>query len=75
VRSPSLCRFQMAQFDVVPSTMMLHHLPRKARQELAGEMRRVLKPGGRVLAVDFGGTAQERKSFSITFITVMAMSN
>ena len=67
--------FPDAQFDVVLSTMMLHHLPRKARQELAGEMRRVLKPGGRVLAVDFGGTAQERKSFSITFITVMATSN
>src|SRR5262245_61019106 len=55
--------FPDAQFDVVLTTMMLHHLPRKARQELAGEMRRVLKPGGRVLAVDFGGSARERKSF------------
>jgi ubiquinone/menaquinone biosynthesis C-methylase UbiE len=54
--------FPDAQFDVVLSTMMLHHLPRKARQGLAGEMRRVLKPGGRVLAVDFGRTARERKS-------------
>jgi ubiquinone/menaquinone biosynthesis C-methylase UbiE len=51
--------FPDAQFDVVLTTMMLHHLPRQARQELAGEMRRVLKPGGRVLAVDFGGSARE----------------
>ena len=43
-----------AHFDAVLSTLMLHHLPRKARQQCAREMRRVLKPGGRVLAVDFG---------------------
>ena len=33
---------------------MLHHLPRKTRQQCAGEIRRVLKAGGRVVAVDFG---------------------
>ncbi len=43
-----------AHFDVVLSTLMLHHLPRKARQECAREIRRVLKASGRVLAVDFG---------------------
>jgi ubiquinone/menaquinone biosynthesis C-methylase UbiE len=41
-------------FDVVLSTLMLHHLPRKARQQCAREIARVLKPGGRVLVVDFG---------------------
>src|SRR5262245_42762014 len=55
--------FPDAQFHVVLATVMLHHLPRKARPELAAEMRRVLKPGGRVLAIDFGGTARKRKSF------------
>src|SRR5262245_27885412 len=45
--------FGDAQFDVVLSTMMLHHLPRRARQQFAREMRRVLKPTGRVLVVDF----------------------
>jgi ubiquinone/menaquinone biosynthesis C-methylase UbiE len=59
--------FPDAQFDVVLSTVMLHHLPRKARQECACEMRRVLKPGGRVLAVDFGGTEREKKSFLMHF--------
>jgi len=54
--------FPDSQFDVVLTSMMLHHLPRKARQQCACEMRRVLKPGGRVLAVDFGGTAPERRS-------------
>jgi ubiquinone/menaquinone biosynthesis C-methylase UbiE len=44
---------------------MLHHLPSKARQECAREMRRVLKPGGRVLAVDFG--AVEKKGFLAHF--------
>jgi ubiquinone/menaquinone biosynthesis C-methylase UbiE len=52
-----------ARFDVVVTTVMLHHLPKKARAELAGEIRRVLKPGGRVLAIDFGGTAKDRHSF------------
>ena len=42
------------RFDVVLSTLMLHHLPRKTRQQCAIEMARVLKIGGRVLAVDFG---------------------
>ena len=46
--------FPDAQFDVVLSTLMFHHLPRKTRQECAIEIRRVLKPGGRVLVVDFG---------------------
>jgi ubiquinone/menaquinone biosynthesis C-methylase UbiE len=49
-------------FDAVLSTLMLHHLPRDARQQCAREMRRVLKPGGTVLAVDFGRPAGDRKS-------------
>jgi ubiquinone/menaquinone biosynthesis C-methylase UbiE len=46
--------FPDGNFDVVLSTLMLHHLPRKTRQQCATEIRRVLKPGGWVLAVDFG---------------------
>jgi len=35
---------------------MLHHLPWKTRQQCAKEIERVLKVGGRVVAVDFGRT-------------------
>jgi ubiquinone/menaquinone biosynthesis C-methylase UbiE len=45
--------FSDARFDVVLSTVMLHHLPRTARVQAVSEARRVLKPGGRLLAVDF----------------------
>jgi ubiquinone/menaquinone biosynthesis C-methylase UbiE len=48
--------FPDAQFDLVLTTVVLHHLPRSARQACASEIRRVLKASGRVLAVDFGGT-------------------
>src|ERR1035438_3202485 len=52
--------FPDAHFDVVLSTVMLHHLPGKLRRQCAGEIRRVLKPGGRVLAVDFGTSPAQR---------------
>jgi ubiquinone/menaquinone biosynthesis C-methylase UbiE len=52
--------FPSGQFDVVLATMMLHHLPRKPRQQCASEVRRVLKVGGRVLAVDFAGGTKQR---------------
>jgi len=54
--------FPDAHFDAVLSTLMLHHLPRNARQQCAREIRRVLKPRGRVLAVDFASAARERRS-------------
>jgi ubiquinone/menaquinone biosynthesis C-methylase UbiE len=47
--------FSDGQFDVVLSTVMLHHLRRDARAVAVAEMKRVLKPGGRLLVVDFGG--------------------
>lgn len=53
--------FPDRRFDVVFSTMMLHHLPRPTREQGAREMRRVLKPGGRVLAVEFGMPTRQHK--------------
>jgi ubiquinone/menaquinone biosynthesis C-methylase UbiE len=53
--------FPDGQFDAVLSTVMLHHLGPKARQQCAHEVRRVLKPGGRVLAVDFARPAHGKK--------------
>jgi ubiquinone/menaquinone biosynthesis C-methylase UbiE len=58
--------FADAQFDAVLSTLMLHHLPRKLRHRSALEIRRVLKPNGRVLVVDFAD-AQDKTSFFAHF--------
>jgi ubiquinone/menaquinone biosynthesis C-methylase UbiE len=52
--------FPAAEFDAVLTTLVLHHLPRQARERCAREIARVLKPGGRVLAVDFAAPARER---------------
>jgi ubiquinone/menaquinone biosynthesis C-methylase UbiE len=52
--------FPGGQFDVVLSTLMLHHLPGKLRNQCASEVRRVLKPGGRLLAIDFGTSPGEK---------------
>jgi ubiquinone/menaquinone biosynthesis C-methylase UbiE len=53
--------FPDGQFDAVLSTVMLHHLGPKAHQLCAQEVRRVLKPGGRVLAIDFARPAEGKK--------------
>jgi ubiquinone/menaquinone biosynthesis C-methylase UbiE len=50
--------FGDGRFDLVTSTVMLHHLPRSERETSAREMARVLKPGGRALAVDFASSSK-----------------
>jgi len=53
--------FSPGRFDAVLSTVMLHHLPRKLRLQCLREIRRVLKPDGRMLAVDWPRPAEEAK--------------
>ncbi|MBI5290489.1 MAG: class I SAM-dependent methyltransferase [Chloroflexi bacterium] len=45
--------FPDATFDVVVSRLVMHHLSGDLKQRGLAEMRRVLKPGGVCLAVDF----------------------
>jgi ubiquinone/menaquinone biosynthesis C-methylase UbiE len=57
------CRFQAgtaeslafpdATFDVVVSSLMMHHLPDEVRLQAVGDMKRVLRPGGTLLLADF----------------------
>jgi ubiquinone/menaquinone biosynthesis C-methylase UbiE len=54
--------FRDGSFDVVTSTTVLHCVSAAARPQCLREMRRVLKPGGRLLAADFGGAVSERRS-------------
>ena len=48
-------------FDLVLSTLMLHHLTDESRQQAVQEIARVLKPGGRFLAVDIGGATNAKR--------------
>lgn len=55
--------FEDSFFDAALSTVMLHHLPAKTRRQCVFELRRVLKPDGRVLAVDFEGFSNQKRTF------------
>ncbi|TIS63395.1 MAG: methyltransferase domain-containing protein [Mesorhizobium sp.] len=50
--------FGDAEFDIVIGTLMLHHLSKPLRSEFVREAERVLKPGGRLLLIDFGRPAR-----------------
>lgn len=62
-RRLSNCRFEVGtaeslafpdtSFDVVVSSLMMHHLPDEVRLQAVGEMKRVLRPGGTLLLADF----------------------
>lgn len=46
--------------DLVTSSLMLHHLPSELKRKGLAEVRRVLKPGGRFVAMDFARESHSR---------------
>ena len=50
---PGPLPFADARFDLVIASMVLHEVPEEAREPLVREMVRVLKPGRRLLLIDF----------------------
>lgn len=46
--------YEAGTFDVVVCTLFFHHLTDEAKADTAEEIRRVLKPGGRVVIADWG---------------------
>src|SRR3954452_1334198 len=53
-------------FDVVLSTLMMHHLPASLKTQGLAEIARVLKPGGRLVIADFT-RKQERQGQAARF--------
>jgi len=53
-------------FDVVLSTLMMHHLPASLKRQGLAEIARVLKPGGRLIIADFK-PKKERKGQAARF--------
>src|SRR5581483_2743390 len=58
--------FPDQSFDVVVSTLMMHHLPASLKRQGLVEITRVLKPGGRLIIADFT-RKQERSGQAARF--------
>jgi ubiquinone/menaquinone biosynthesis C-methylase UbiE len=52
-----------ASFDRVFSSFMLHHLQSGEKENALSEVRRVLKPGGSLHLLDFGGPGSGKEGF------------
>lgn len=48
-------------FDVVLSSLMMHHLPGELKRQGLAEIARVLKPGGRLLVLDFQSRSNQSR--------------
>ncbi|MBY3446101.1 class I SAM-dependent methyltransferase [Rhizobium laguerreae] len=55
--------YKDGEFDVVLSTLMFHHLPKRGREEFGREALRVLRPNGRLVIIDFARPLRQRSFF------------
>ncbi|MFC4126242.1 class I SAM-dependent methyltransferase [Nocardia rhizosphaerae] len=62
-------------FDVVDNCLMLHHLPHELRATALAEMRRVLRPGGRLLIGEFRPPANPIGRHLVRVLTGPAMAH
>jgi len=53
LRRPAGSRATARTFDLVSVTFVLHEMEPDLRVQVLGECRRVTKPGGRILLMDF----------------------
>ncbi|WP_051069142.1 class I SAM-dependent methyltransferase [Mesorhizobium metallidurans] len=56
--------FEDGGFDVVMITTVLHMVPESRRRPCLSEAGRILRPGGRLLLIDYAGNPDERKHLS-----------
>jgi ubiquinone/menaquinone biosynthesis C-methylase UbiE len=62
-------------FDVVFSSLMMHHLPAEVKQRGLAEIARVLKPGGTLVIVDMKQASGHREQLIKTFLLHGSMGN
>jgi ubiquinone/menaquinone biosynthesis C-methylase UbiE len=64
--------FHENNFELVTRSLMLHHLPDDLKTKGFAEIRRVLKPGGRFVAVDFARQGRSASGFGRTLGHVLS---
>ena len=57
--------FPDATFDVVLSSLMMHHLPADLKPKALAEIRRVVKPTGKLVIVEFNDLLEEQNLHSL----------